>query len=187
MGYDRTPRRFMLQSQFEDYLGSGYRYAVSDGEFMMVMTHSMYNTSGEDPLSPELHYLHPSVSTGLSPVVLNDLSAPVAFFGTYGVVAYVLYFGLAILLLVGVSGFTLWRLPHRLNVVDATMAWRLIAVFMWMGTTYYLFSSYVCIFPFTGRLNPGLGIDSVGEILESTFLLSFMTATLLKERSSTNN
>ncbi len=183
--YDRSPRRFMTTSQFEDYLSSGYRYAVSDGEFMMVMTHSMFNTSGADPLSPERHYLHPSVSTGQSPVVLNDLCVPIAFFGTYGIAAYLLYFGLVVLLLYAVVSTAMPESDPRNRgnaVLDATMVWKLLAVMMWASTTYYLYASYVGILPFTGRLNPGFGADSVGEALESTFLMAFMTATAYKLR-----
>ena len=179
--YDRTPRRFMMFSQFEKYRNSGYRYAVSDTEFMTVMVHGMFNTDGGDPMSPERHALHPSVSTGQSPVVLNDVSMPVAFFGTYGLCAYLVYFGLLALLVLAVVGYTLPppRQLERSMDVDVTMIWRLLSVMMWVGTSYYLYSSYVGLFPFTGRLNPGMGIDSVGEALESVILMAFMTATPL--------
>ncbi|MBR7066056.1 MAG: hypothetical protein IKI36_05115 [Prevotella sp.] len=180
--YDRSPRRFEMASQFDDYRNSGYRYAVSDTEFMMVMVHSMFNADGRDPLSPERHVLHPSVSTGQSPVVLNDVAVPVAFFGTYGWAAYVVYFGLLVLLLVSVVGYCLpaKRQLERGVEIDVRMLWRLLAVLMWVGTSCYLYGSYVGRFPFTGRLNPGFGVDSVGEILESAILLAFMTAVSLR-------
>ena len=180
--YDRSPRRFEMSSQFDNYRNSGYRYAVSDTEFMMVMVHSMFNASGSDPMSPERHPLHPSVSTGQSPVVLNDVSVPVAFFGTYGWMAYVVYFGLLVLLLLSVVGFCLpdKRQLERGVEIDVRMLWRLLAVLMWVGTSCYLYGSYVGRFPFTGRLNPGFGIDSVGEILESAILLATMTAVSLR-------
>lgn len=54
---------------------------------------------------------------------------------------------------------------------------------MWVGTTLYLYISYLGQLPFTGRLNPGFGVDSVGEMLETALLLAFMTATALKFRS----
>lgn len=179
--YSRTTRRFQMFSQFEKYRNSGYRYAVSDAEFMTVMIHSMYNASGKDPLSPERHPLHLSVSTGQSPVVLNDVSLPVAFFGTYGWTAYVVYFLLIVLLLTAVVASTL---PTKAQMdrgvdIDVRMLWRMLAVLMWAGTSFYLYTSYVGQFPFTGRLNPGYGVDSVGEALESVILLAFMTATTM--------
>ncbi|MBO4659071.1 MAG: hypothetical protein J5637_05565 [Prevotella sp.] len=178
--YSRSTRRFHMFSQFEKYRDSGYRYAVSDTEFMTVMMHYMYNTSGADPLSPERHMLHPSVSTGQSPVVLNDVSLQAAFFGTYGLGAYVVYFGLLVLLAVAL---TLYNLPRSISrgsmPLDVRLVWRLLAMMMWVGTSVYLYCSYTGHFPFTGRLNPGLGVDSVGEALESTLLLAVMTATRL--------
>jgi hypothetical protein len=55
-----------------------------------------------------------------------------------------------------------------------------LAVLMWVGTSVYLYLSYIGMVPFTGRLNPGFGVDSVGEMLESAILLAFMTATALR-------
>ena len=186
MDYDRTSRRFQMFSQFDNYRDSGYRYAVSDTEFMTVMMHGMYNATGADPLSPERHPLHPSVSTGLSPVVLNDVSLPLAFFGTYGWGAYVAFFALIVLLLVTVTAYTLppATLLNRGVEVDVRMLWRILAVLMWACTSFYLYASYVGQFPFTGRLCPGYGVDSVGEALESMSLLAFMTATLLKTETT---
>ena len=183
--YSRTSRRFQMFSQFDKYRNSGYRYAVSDAEFMTVMIHGMYNGTGADPLSPERHPLHPSVSTGQSPVVLNDVSLPIAFFGTYGFLAYVVFFSLLALLLLAVVGYGLPGVDGgRKSLsdidIDVTMLWRLLAVLMWVCTSYYLYASYVGQFPFTGRLCPGYGVDSVGEALESVILMAFMTATLLK-------
>ncbi len=185
--YSRKTRRFLLFSQFDEYRNSGYRYAVSDTEFMTVMVHGMYNLSGKDPLSPERHVLHPSVSTGQSPVVLNDVSLPSAFFGTYGWSAYLVYFSLMVLLIIAVVAYSL---PSKRQMdlgseIDVRTIWRLLAVMMWAGTSFYLYLSYVGRFPFTGRLNPGFGVDSVGEALESVILLAFMTATLLGKSPST--
>ena len=189
--YSRTSRRFQMYSQFDKYRNSGYRYAVSDAEFMTVMIHGMYNASGADPLSPEHHPLHPSVSTGQSPVVLNDVSLPIAFFGTYGILSYVVFFSLLALLLLAVLGYGIpgadgeGRMSLSTLDVDVTMLWRLLAVMMWVCTSYYLYASYVGQFPFTGRLCPGYGVDSVGEALESAILLAFMTTSLLKYDSKT--
>jgi len=185
--YSRKTHRFMMFSQFNDYRNSGYRYAVSDTEFMTVMVHSMFRTDGTDPLSPERHQLHPSLSSGQSPVVLNDVALPVAFFGTYGWPTYFVYFALLALLVATVVGYSLpsQRRMDDGTAIDLMMVWRLLALMMWAGTTFYLYVSYTGRFPFTGRLNPGLGLDSVGEALESATLLAFMTATLLRQVDTT--
>jgi hypothetical protein len=122
-------------------------------------------------------------------VVLNDVSMPVAFFGTYGWATYLVYFGLIVLLVTTVVGYSLPS-QHRMDdgtAIDMMMVWRMLALMMWAGTSFYLYVSYTGRFPFTGRLNPGLGLDSVGEALESATLLAFMTATLLKQVELTTN
>ena len=187
VSYDRSNRRISMFAQYDDYLNSGYRYAVSDGEFMTVMMHSMFNNDGSDPLNNDHHPLHPSVSTGQSPVVLNDLSMPCAFVGGYGWMAYIPYFGLLAILAYTVLYFGIRPTMHQrdLMYLDMRTLWRILTMFMWLGTTLYLYLSYVGQLPFTGRLNPGLGIDSVGEALETSILLAFMTAT--KARQGTVN
>lgn len=179
--YNRSSRRFMLASQFEQYHKSGYRYADSDVEFMKILYHYMGNRDGGDPLSNEKHQLHPSISTGQSPVILNDVSLPSSFFGAYGKGAYFVYFGLILLLFYVVTTYTLTGSADKIAVpFDRYSQWRLLAMLMWIGTTLYLFLSYCGVLPFTGRLNPGYGVDAVGEALESAFLLAFMTATKTK-------
>lgn len=189
VSYDRTDRRISMFAQYDDYLNSGYRYAVSDVEFMTVMMHSMFVTEGSDPLNNETHALHPSVSTGQSPVVLNDLSLPCAFIGGYGWMAYIPYFGLLAILTFTVLYYSLRPTLHQHDMIylDMRSQWRILTMFMWVGTTLYLYLSYIGQIPFTGRLNPGLGVDSVGEALETSILLAFMTATTLyhKKRSAT--
>ena len=178
VSYDRTARRFELFSQFDKYLNSGYRYAVADAEFMTVLTHYMYNNSGSDPLSPEKHPLHPSISSGQSPVVVNDVAVPSSFFGSYGLLSYIVFFGLIVLL----CTIVIWHnttMPETAGQVysSSQLMWRTLAVMMWAGTSIYLYASYIGGVPFTGRLCPGLGVDAVGEAIESTLLLAFMTAT----------
>ncbi len=96
--YNRASRRFLSATQFEKFQDSGYRYAVSDAEFMIVMSHYMFNCDGSDPLSNTEHMLHPSLSAGQSPVILNDVSIQNSFFGTYGFWAFVVFFALLALL-----------------------------------------------------------------------------------------
>lgn len=174
--YSRTTRRLRLYSDFDNIQRSGYRYAESDAEFMVIMSHYLQAESDGDALSNDTHPLHPSVSTGQSPVVLNDLSVPVAFFGAYGVtIATTVYFLLLLALILLVIHFSMGYDPERGEPrLTRAMQWRLLAVFMWVGTSYYIYFSYIGWIPFTGRLNPGFGVDAVGEALESAILLAFM-------------
>lgn len=189
VNYDRLARRVMLYSSFDELQRNGYRYSESDAEFMVVMSHYMQAPSEEtglrssDPLSNDGHFLHASVSSGQSPVVLNDLSVPVAFFGSYGIyVSTLLYFLLLFLLLWIVLPFSLSYTDARNAVLTKPMQWRLLAVFMWVGTSFYIYLSYIDRVPFTGRLNPGFGVDAVGEALESAILLAFMACVACRRK-----
>lgn len=184
VNYSRMSRRIMLYSNFNDLQSSGYRYAESDAEFMTIMSHYMQNNKGNDPLSNEDHFLHSSVSTGQSPVVLNDLSVPIAFIGSYGVIrSSAVYFLLLFALLILVVQFSMgyettegWE-----SYLTHAMQWRLLALFMWIGTSFYIYMSYLGQVPFTGRLNPGFGVDAVGEALESAILLAFMAVVTVRK------
>lgn len=179
--YSRMTRRIMLFSNFTDLQKSGFRYSESDSEFMVVMSHYMQLNDGEDPLSNDSHFLHSSVSTGQSPVVLNDLSVPIAFFGSYGLfMTTMVYFILMFCLLIMVIHYS-FSYNGRSSLLTKAMQWRLLAVFMWIGTSLYIYLSYLGRLPFTGRLNPGFGVDAVGEALETAFLLAFMAAITLKK------
>ena len=138
----------------------------------------MNHSDGHDPLSNETHHLHPSISSGQSPVILNDVSLPSSFLSSYGHGAYVIYFMLLISLLYLVITFSLTGTTFgETTPFDRYSQWRIIAVLMWTGSSLYLFMSYYGVLPFTGRLNPGFGVDAVGEALESCILLAFMSAT----------
>lgn len=177
--YSRMSRRIMLFSSFDDLQSSGFRYAESDSEFMVVMSHYMQLNDGQDPLSNDHHFLHSSVSTGQSPVVLNDLSMPIAFFGSYGtIMTTFVYFALMFCLLYVVLRYTFAYNSNK-SLLTRAMQWRLLAVFMWVGTSFYIYMSYLGRLPFTGRLNPGFGVDAVGEALETAFLLAFMASVTL--------
>jgi hypothetical protein len=187
VNYTRLARRVMLYSSFNDLQRNGFRYSESDAEFMVIMSHYMHNHEGGDPLSNDRHFLHPSVSTGQSPVVLNDLSVPVAFFGSYGIyVTTLLYFLLLFLLLWIVLPFSLSYTDARNAVLTKPMQWRLLAVFMWVGTSFYIYLSYIDRVPFTGRLNPGFGVDAVGEAHESAILLAFISCIACRKKMSFN-
>ena len=181
VNYDRFARRVMLYSNFKDLERSGYRYSESDAEFMVIMSHYMHPAEGRDPLSNDNHFLHTSVSSGQSPVVLNDMSMPAAFFGSYGVyLTSAVFFLLLFIVLWQVMHFSLSYFDNDARLTKA-MQWRLLAMMMWVGTSFYIYLSYVGRLPFTGRLIPGFGVDAVGEALETAILLAFMAAVTCRE------
>ena len=183
VNYDRFARRVMLYSNFDELERSGYRYSESDAEFMVIMSHYMRPADGRDPLSNDDHFLHTSISSGQSPVVLNDLSLPAAFFGAYGIyLTSAVYFLLLFILMWTVMQFSLSYNDNDARLTRA-MQWRLLAMMMWIGTSFYINLSYVGRLPFTGRLNPGLGVDAVGEALETAFLLAFMASVTCRKSS----
>lgn len=192
VNYSRMSRRINLYSNFDVLQKQGFRYTDSDAEFMVVMSHYMQESNTSDPLSNDLHPLHPSVSTGQSPVVLNDLSVPAAFVAPYGAFKpSVIYFLLLTSLLLMVINFS-FILTSGAYTYDSTsfenkltpaMQWRLLAVYMWVGTSLYIYFSYLGRLPFTGRLNPGFGVDAVGEAIESAFLLAFMLSISVPKRN----
>lgn len=191
VNYSRLSRRVMLYSNFDDLQKSGYRYSESDAEFMVIMSHYMQGDSlgreDRDPLSNDAHFMHPSVSSGQSPVALNDLSVPIAFFGSYSSFwAHVVYFSLLALLMWIVMFHTLRYLDKYKPCLTRAMQWRLLAMFMWVGTSLYIYFSYIDWVPFTGRLNPGFGVDAVGEALETAFLLAFMGIATSRDKNATN-
>lgn len=181
--YSRMSRRLMLYSNFDDLLKSGYRYSESDAEFMVIMSHYLQQQNSQDPLSNDTHFMHASVSAGQSPVVLNDLSVPIAFFGSYGVrKTSAIYFLLLALLMWIVLRYSLGYQDIDARLATTTQ-WRLLALLMWVGTSLYIYFSYIDWLPFTGRLNPGFGVDAVGEALETAFLLAFMGAVSYKRKN----
>lgn len=172
---ERAHRRVSMLINWEEYSQSGKRYAESDAEFVRVMQHYMFNGKefvASDPLSNDDHILHPSISTGQNSVIQNDVSIQACFFGTYGWYTYIIYFGLLAILCWVVIKNALW---HQ-GKIGKCVYWRALAMFMWVGTSLYLFLSYCGVLPFTGRLNPGFGVDSVGEALETSILIAFMLA-----------
>lgn len=173
---DRMEKRFSEFAMADRYAATGYRYAQGDEEFMMVLSHSMLNSSWSDPLSANHHPLHPLVSRGQTPVVLNDVSAPAAFFGSYGGI------WLLIIFLIFIACFASG--VHRSSEnswMDQHSVHRLLASCMWFSATLLLIASYFRIVPYTGRLIPGLGVDALGEALECSALLAFMLSTQLFE------
>ena len=142
------------------------------------MCHYMQDYSmSEEPLSSEFNPLHKSISTGQSPVVLNDVSAQAAFFAPIGLPAHVIF----LLLLVVLAGIVMvFCLAREYTDEDSPYAFRItrqrmLAMLIWLGASTYLYLSYLGNFPYTGRLLHGFGVDSVGEALEICFLMAFMS------------
>jgi hypothetical protein len=181
VNYERYSRRLNMFTDFESVQKTGFRYNESDAEFMVALSHYMHPKS-ENDIFNEKHHLHPSVSTGQSPVVLNDVSFPAAFYAPLRGAA-VIFFLLQIALFVLVLGFSIGGIKifnignPRLHI---QMRWRILAVCMWVGTSLYIFASYLGFVPFTGRLIPGFGVDAVGEAVESVLLFTFMGAMIWK-------
>lgn len=186
VSYERYARRFASYIQFDNTQKSGYRYHESDAEFMVIMSHYMQNDNGNDPLSNDTHALHASISTGQSPVVLNDLSVPVAFIGSYGKAAPFVFFGLLFILAWLVTRYSIEYADNK-PLFTKAMQWRMLAMCMWISTSFYIYLSYHSWLPFTGRLNPGFGVDAVGEALETAILLAFMACITCKKRKNIYN
>lgn len=190
VSWGRLSRRMEMFSRYDATRESGYRYSEADMEFMQIMCHYMQNYKHTgDPLSNDEHPLHKSVSTGQSPVVLNDVSVQAAFFGPLGLSAHLIFFVLLIVLL-GVVQLFCFTSDYR---DDGCCSFkmtrhRLTAVFIWIGASVYLYLSYLGLFPYTGRLIYGFGVDSVGEALEICVLFAFMAhvAVSCKEDKMTN-
>jgi hypothetical protein len=175
--YDRKSQRFNAAWQTERYFDSGYRTANSNQEFFMISDHYMFNNDGSDPLSSTKRVLHSSISTGQSPVILNDVSAQSSFFGTYGVGAFIAFFTLLTVL----SWLVLSHTLTKEGELSKQRLYRLMAILLWLSSTIYLYVSYSGLIPFTGRLIPGYGLEAVGEALETSVLLAFMTASPVKK------
>lgn len=176
VSWGRFDRRMEMFSSYNATRESGYRYSEADMEFMQIMCHYMQNHKvTKDPLSNDDHFLHKSISTGQSPVVLNDVSVQAAFFGPLGWPAHLIFFLLLIVLLGTVQLFCFARDYNEQGIKSFKMTrHRLIAAFIWVGASTYLYISYLGLFPYTGRLIYGFGVDSVGEALEICVLFAFM-------------
>ena len=177
VSWGRFDRRMQMFSSYNETRESGYRYSEADMEFMQIMCHYMQDYEiTEDPLSNDEHFLHKSISTGQSPVVLNDVSAQAAFFGPIGWPAHMIFFLLLVVLLGTVQLFCFASEYRDDGASSFKMTrHRLTAVLIWVGASAYLYISYLGLFPYTGRLIYGFGVDSVGEALEICVLLAFMT------------
>ena len=190
VNYERYARRSTLFTDFKNVQSTGYRYNESDAEFMIVLSHYMHgDTLKNNDIMSENYQLHPSVSTGQSPVVLNDVSFPAAFYAPLKGATFV-FFGLLVALLLLVFWFSIYGFKG-FNISEPKlhirMRWRLLAVCIWVFTSLYIFASYFGFVPFTGRLIPGYGVDAVGEALETVILFTFMGAVAWQLPENKNN
>ena len=186
VSWGRLTRRMEMFSSYKATRESGYRYSEADMEFMQIMCHYMQRYEmTKDPLSNDEHFLHKSISTGQSPVVLNDVSVQAAFFGPLGWPAHLIFF-----LLLGVLFGTVQLFCFASEYCDQDVRsfritrHRLIAAFIWVGASAYLYISYLGLFPYTGRLIYGFGVDSVGEALEICVLFAFMSQIAVSGRQT---
>jgi hypothetical protein len=178
---------------------AGYLYTESDMQWMEIMRHyaekvekgrgDNYDIYGED------NNFHQLVSSGQSPVILNDVCVPGVYLGSlrgYGWLG--LLFGVLALgiLVYWFSIGDTWR-NDKWDVENGDLEkkppfeitqrsiGRLLAGNLWIFVTLYLLWSYywgdfIINMPFTGRLIPGFGVDAVGEALEIIVLFAFMCA-----------
>lgn len=185
VSWSRLTRRVAMFSDYDKTREAGYRYSEADMEFMQIMCHYMQDYSlDKDPFSNETNPLHKSVSTGQSPVVLNDVSAPAAFFGPLGWPAHIIFFFMLIILMgtVMIYCFTSDYTDRGDSFAFSVTRQRLIAMLIWLGASVYLYMSYLGCLPYTGRLIHGYGVDSVGEALEICVLLGFMSSVAIEQK-----
>ncbi|GAB6011480.1 hypothetical protein [Viscerimonas tarda] len=124
---------------FKEVQKTGYRYNDSDAEFMVALSHYMFGNIKNDDSMSEHYPLHSSVSTGQSPVVLNDVSFPAAFYAPMRGSTFI-FFGLLSALLLLVLGFSIGGIKEygiSKPKLHTQMRWRILAVCMWAGTSLY--------------------------------------------------
>lgn len=178
VSYGRFGRRLNMYSLYEKTKEAGFRYSESDMEFMAIMSHYMQSTETSDPLCNDEHFLHPSVATGQSPVVLNDVSVQSSFFGAYGWMAHLVFILMLAAMICTVYSYCFEDAYYNKDKTCGAftmMRRRLLAMYIFVGSSVYLYLSYMGFLPYTGRLIPGFGVDSVGEALEICALFALMS------------
>ncbi|MEI8203282.1 MAG: hypothetical protein WCH34_09740 [Bacteroidota bacterium] len=181
--YKRGTRRIQNCIGPNQVKNAGYSYSESDMQWMEVMRHYAEKVDagmGDNyDIYSEDNNFHPLVSSGQSPVVMNDVCVPGVYLGSLRWIGwFALLFGLIVLgiLVYWFSIGDTWRRNPQNFEINRRLIGRLLAGNMWIGVTLYLVASYYWKVPFTGRLIPGFGVDAVGEALEIIVLFSFMCA-----------
>jgi len=188
--YSRESRRIQNCISSNEVKNAGYLYSESDMQWMEVMRHyaeKVETGRGDDyDIYSEENNFHQLVSTGQSPVILNDVGIPGVYlasmrgWGWFGLLFGVLALGFFVYLF---SIGDTWRQGEF--TINRQLIGQLLACNLWIGVTLYLLASYYWIVPFTGRLIPGFGVDAVGEALEIIVLFAFMCT--LNNPSNRNN
>lgn len=184
--FDRKSRRIQNCILPDEVKKAGYIYTESDMQWMEIMRHSAEKVNkpedGDKDIFSETNNFHPIVSSGQSPVILNDVSVPMVYLGSLrGWGWFGLLFGT---LALGVLTFWYsigdsWRnaqinSEHQKFKITHRSIGRLLASNLWIWVTWYLMASYYWIVPFTGRLMPGYGVDAVGEAIEILIFFGFL-------------
>ncbi len=182
--YDRRSRRINIVLAEEQVREAGYSYTESDMQWMDLMHYYVEkafspNTDNTDIYDADNGF-HSLIATGQSPVVLNDVSMPAAYFGPLKLRGFISFiWGLFVIgvLIVWFNFFVSHKKSNGEIVIDDFDTYRIgriIAGCLWIGVSIYIFVSYTLLIPFTGRLIPGFGVDAVGEALEILVLFTFM-------------
>lgn len=179
--YSRKSRRIQNCISPNKVKDAGYLYSESDMQWMEVMRHYAEKVDagrGNDyDIYSEENNFHQLVSSGQSPVILNDVCVPSVYLGSmrgwgwYGLLFGILTLGIFVFLF---SIGDTWKQNPQNYTINSQLIGRLLAGNLWIGVTLYLLASYYWIVPFTGRLIPGFGVDAVGEALEIIVLFAFM-------------
>ena len=179
--YSRESRRIQNYISPSEVKNAGYLYSENDMQWMEVMRHyaeKVGDGRGDNyDIYSEENNFHQLVSTGQSPVILNDVGIPVVYLGSmrgwgwFGLLFGLLALGFFVYLF---SIGDTWRQDSEKFTINRQLIGQLLAANLWIGVTLYLLASYYCMVLFTGRLIPGFGVDAVGEALEIIVLFAFM-------------
>jgi hypothetical protein len=181
--YGRSIRRIENCIDPVKVKNAGYIYTESDIQWMEVMRYYAEKVGkGRDDnhdIYSEKNSFHQLVSSGQSPVILNDVCVPGVYLGSlrrcgwFGLLFGVMALGAFVYCF---SIGDTWRQKPYNFEINRRLIGRLLAGNLWIGVTLYLLASYYWATPFTGRLIPGFGVDAVGEALEIIVLFAFMCA-----------
>jgi hypothetical protein len=179
--YERRTRRIQNCIMPKRVKKAGFLYSESDMQWMESMRYYAEKVkkgkSENYDIYGENNNFHPLISSGQSPVILNDVCVPGVYLGSlrrlgcFGLLFGVLALGI---LVYWFSIGDTWRRNPTNFEINRLLIGRLLAGNLWIGATLYLLLSYYWVVPFTGRLIPGFGVDAVGEALEIIVLFAFM-------------
>lgn len=124
----------------------------------------------------KLPFFHKDISELSNPTVVNDLSTLTTLIRPYGVLSLAFLVSLWLFLITSVfKEATYDEINERTNISFKDLI-KFIALGAFVFQGIYLILSYYSVYPFTGRVIYGLGVDSVGEHL--TFIILMILITL---------